>query len=231
MKFLQAFQPPRLRPKGGSKTPAGRWAWAHCGGRGEAVVWLLCGSCRACHLLTFALLQYEAYTEDQRYQLQQTMKKWLANEIEELEVVNLRQVKEYFRPGGVTILNSIALTPPGSIAGEGVLHSVQGLHQKLGVERGGAPPPSLPPPHLSRAAPPRPSAGALPCPPLPSPAFPCPPLPSPACGPHHTAAQRSGGAHSFTHPSWTRAGTAHHPLNPPLLIHPFHPSFSRAVRR
>ena len=41
-------------------------------------------------------VQYEAYTEDQRYQLQQTMKKWLANEIEELEVVNLRQVKEYF---------------------------------------------------------------------------------------------------------------------------------------
>eukprot|EP01050_Picozoa_sp_SAG11_P023588 SAG11_NODE_4780_length_1768_cov_1.588376_1_plen_447_part_10 len=41
-------------------------------------------------------VQYEPYTEEQRFQLQQTMKKWIADEIEELEVVNLRQVKEYF---------------------------------------------------------------------------------------------------------------------------------------
>ena len=39
---------------------------------------------------------YEDYTEEQRYQLKVQMKKWVDNEIEELEVLNLRQVKEYF---------------------------------------------------------------------------------------------------------------------------------------
>jgi len=42
-------------------------------------------------------VQYEDYTEEQRHQLHVQMKKWVNNEIEELEVVNLRQVKEYFR--------------------------------------------------------------------------------------------------------------------------------------
>lgn len=39
---------------------------------------------------------YEDYTEEQRYQLKVQMKKWVDNEIEELEILNVRQVREYF---------------------------------------------------------------------------------------------------------------------------------------
>lgn len=37
-------------------------------------------------------VQYEEYTEEQRHQLHVQMTKWVAGEIEDLEVVNLRQV-------------------------------------------------------------------------------------------------------------------------------------------
>ena len=39
---------------------------------------------------------YEDYTEEQRYQLKVQMKKWVDNEIEELDILNVRQVREYF---------------------------------------------------------------------------------------------------------------------------------------
>lgn len=39
---------------------------------------------------------YEDYTEEQRYQLKVQMKKWVDNEIDELEILNVRQVREYF---------------------------------------------------------------------------------------------------------------------------------------
>lgn len=39
---------------------------------------------------------YEDYTEEQRYQLKVQMKKWVDNETEELDILNVRQVREYF---------------------------------------------------------------------------------------------------------------------------------------
>jgi kinesin family protein 6/9 len=41
-------------------------------------------------------VQYDSYTDEQRYDLSQTVKKFLHSQIEEIEVESLRQVKEIF---------------------------------------------------------------------------------------------------------------------------------------
>ena len=41
-------------------------------------------------------VQYDPYTDEQRYDLNQTVKKFLSGQIEEIEVESLRQVKEIF---------------------------------------------------------------------------------------------------------------------------------------
>ncbi len=41
-------------------------------------------------------VSYDAYTDEQRHQALELVKKYCAGEVEELEVGNLRQVKELF---------------------------------------------------------------------------------------------------------------------------------------
>eukprot|EP00741_Cyanophora_paradoxa_P010149 tig00020510_g9824.t1 len=42
-------------------------------------------------------VQYEAYTEEQQHEMQTLVRRYLAGEVEEIEVVNLRQIREIFR--------------------------------------------------------------------------------------------------------------------------------------